>query len=399
MKYKYFAVDKKGNNIVGYETAENSINLLKSLKKNNLYCIKFYKINDSRFKKIFCKVSYKDIAMFCKYMSISLKSGMNFVEVINLVIYRINNKQIKKSLAIIKSDVESGESFNKAMKKFSNLYPKLLINMIKLGEETGNLEKVFKNMEKYYENKYKLKRKFISSLIYPTIVLSLGLVIQIFFMTSILPTFINQFNLDKESLPNITKFYILISKYLTVNKLKVIVFLFISIFIIYILKNKIYISKKVSKSLFKIPVAGNLMMKSFRENFSSNMDLLMTSGLNVVESLEYTINNIGNIYLKDEMNVAMSKIFQGNNCAQSLMDTNFFPQFFIEVISIGEASGTLNESFKTLKEILSEELEEFLDKIIVITQPLTIVIVGVLITTLIVAMLMPMLNMIEFINK
>lgn len=399
MKYKYFAVDKKGNNIVGYETAENSINLLKSLKKNNLYCIKFYKINDSRLKKIFCKVSYKDIAMFCKYMSISLKSGMNFVEVINLVIYRINNKQIKKSLTIIKSDVESGESFNKAMKKFSNLYPKLLINMIKLGEETGNLEKVFKNMERYYENKYKLKRKFIASLMYPTIVLSLGLVIQIFFMTSILPAFINQFNLDKESLPNITKFYILISKYLTVNKFKVIIFLFISIFIIYILKNKIYISKKVSKSLFKIPIAGNLMMKSFRENFSSNMDLLMTSGLNVVESLEYTINNIGNIYLKDEMNVAMSKIFQGNNCAQSLMDTNFFPQFFIEVISIGEASGTLNESFKTLKEILSEELEEFLDKIIVITQPLTIVIVGVLITTLIVAMLMPMLNMIEFINK
>ncbi|WP_162130905.1 type II secretion system F family protein [Clostridium senegalense] len=332
-------------------------------------------------------------------MSISLKSGMNFVEVINLVIYRINNKQIKKSLTIIKSDVESGESFNKAMKKFSNLYPKLLINMIKLGEETGNLEKVFKNMERYYENKYKLKRKFIASLMYPTIVLSLGLVIQIFFMTSILPAFINQFNLDKESLPNITKFYILISKYLTVNKFKVIIFLFISIFIIYILKNKIYISKKVSKSLFKIPIAGNLMMKSFRENFSSNMDLLMTSGLNVVESLEYTINNIGNIYLKDEMNVAMSKIFQGNNCAQSLMDTNFFPQFFIEVISIGEASGTLNESFKTLKEILSEELEEFLDKIIVITQPLTIVIVGVLITTLIVAMLMPMLNMIEFINK
>ncbi|WP_061994848.1 type II secretion system F family protein [Clostridium sp. ATCC 25772] len=398
MKYKYFAVDKNRNNISGYETAENSIELLKYLKKNNLYCIKFYKIKDSKLKKIFCKVSYKDISMFCKYMSISLKSGMNFVEIINLVIYRINNKQIKKSLTIIKNEVESGESFNQAMKKFSNLYPKLLVNMIKLGEETGNLEKVFENMEKYYESKYKLKRKFVSSLIYPIIVLSLGLVIQIFFMTSILPTFINQFNLDKGSLPNITKFYIVISKYLKVNKVKVIIVLFMIMFVMYILKNKIYVNKKVSKNLFKIPVVGNLMMKTFRENFSSNMNLLMRSGLNVVESLEYTIDNIGNIYLKEKMNLAMLKIFQGNNCAQSLMETSFFPQFFIEVIAIGEASGTLNESFKTLEDILGEELEEFLDKTIVITQPLTIIIVGILITTLIVAMLMPMLNMIEFIN-
>lgn len=398
MKYKYIAVDINNNKIKGCISADNSIDLLKQLKREKLYCLNYYVRKENRENSILNKISYKDIAIFCKYMNVSLKSGMGFVKSLEIVIYRVTNRHIKKSLKSVKHRIEGGESFSQALKQFPYIYPKLLINMIRLGEETGNLQKVFLNMEKYYKDKSRLKKKFITSLIYPTTVLFMGIAIQLFFMTTILPTFINQFNLNKQSLPMITQIYLLLSNGITNNKLKILLIIAIVSFLIYIAKDKSKFSNRFSKYILKVPFIGKCFMKKSKECFVSNMDLLMKSGLNVVESLKYSIDNIGNIYIKEKMNSALFRIFQGNSFSKSLKETELFEEFFIETIAVGEESGKLIDSFSMLKNILEEEIESILDKLLAITQPLTIIIIGILIGTLIIAMLLPMLNMIEVIN-
>ena len=124
--------------------------------------------------------------------------------------------------------------------------------------------------------------------------------------------------------------------------------------------------------------------------------MLLNSGINLVESYDITTSTISNKYIKKILYEGLNKLITGETLSNSLKSTEIFEKFFIEVVAIGEEGGRLNESFNTLKDILTEDMESFLVKVTEITQPTIIVIVGILITTMIVAMLIPMLNMIEF---
>lgn len=396
MEYKYLAVNRNGSIKKGYEYAENNLELLRLLKRKELLCIKYSKVNKIFSRRSINIVSYKDIAMFCKYMCIALETKLSFIEGLELIISRINNKPIRKSLKIIKEDMGKGESLYRAMMKHRNIYPNNLINMIKIGEDSGNLKNIFNNMESYYLQKSRLRKKFFTSFIYPAFVLIVGISIQIIFMTTILPKFITQFNIDLTQLPSITKFYLNTSEYISVNKFKSLVQIFIIVALVLMVKTNKKLRENIARFKFKIPLLRKILIKKIRQEFSSSMSILLNSGINLVESYDITTSTISNKYIKKILYEGLNKLITGETLSNSLKSTEIFEKFFIEVVAIGEEGGRLNESFNTLKDILTEDMESFLVKVTEITQPTIIVIVGILITTMIVAMLIPMLNMIEF---
>lgn len=394
MKYRFVAKDINNNTVRGYEFGENNIDFLRKLKNKKLFCIKYFEVKDLPINFI-TLVSYKDIAMFCKHMALALKSGMNFIDVLNLLIYKTSNKSLKKSLKEIKHDVERGNSLYNAMKNYPKIYPKLLINMVRLGQESGNLDEVFNNMHDYYLSRYKIKKKIVSSLIYPSIVLVLGIIVQLFFMTRLLPQFVSQFEIGNANLPNITMFYLRISNFLIGHKL-ILLLLFFIIGVTLILKSSLILKNKViSKLIINIPLVRKIIIKRFQESFSSNMYLLIQSGINLVKVYDIAISCIDNNYLKEKLNNSLKILKLGNSLSNSINSAGVFPDFYINIISIGEESGNLNQSFRTLKDILEDEINDFLDKLVSITQPIAIILVGLLIGSAIVAMLLPMFTLLE----
>lgn len=394
MKYRFVAKDLNNNTVKGYEFGDSNIEFLRKLKKQGLFCIKYFEVKDLSINHI-SFVSYKDIAMFCKHMALSIKSGMNFIDVLNLLIYRTSNNSLKKSLKGIKDDVEKGSSLYNAMKNYPKIYPKLLINMVRLGQESGNLDEVFNNMHDYYLSRYKIKKKITSSLIYPSIVLILGIIVQLFFMTRLLPQFISQFEVGNSNLPSITTFYLKVSNFLIGHRLILLTIFFIVGIILILKSNSISKSNFISKFIINIPFARNIIIKRFQESFSSNMYLLIQSGINLVKVYEIAISCIDNNYLRDRLNNSL-KIFKlGNSLSNSISSTEIFPKFYTNIISIGEESGNLKQSFKTLKDILEDEINDFLEKLVSITQPTAIVLVGLLVGSAIVAMLLPMFTLLE----
>ncbi|GAA0121342.1 MAG: type II secretion system F family protein [Clostridium argentinense] len=394
MKYRFIAKDLNNNTIRGYEFGENNIELLRKLKKKKLFCIKYFEVKDLPIEK-FSLVSYKDIAMFCKHMSLSIKSGMNFIDILNLLIYKTSNKSLKGSLNEIKNDVKNGNSLYDSMKNYPKIYPKLLINMVRLGQESGNLDEIFTNLHDYYLSRYKIKKKITSSLIYPLIILILGVVVQLFFMTRLLPQFISQFEVGSGELPGITMFYLKFSNFLIAHKF-LLLMMFLVIGIVLIIKSSsILKNKAVSKLIIKIPLVRNFITKRFQESFSSNMYLLLESGINLVKVYEIAISCTNNSYIKEKLSNSLKVLKLGNSLSRSLSTVEIFPESYINIISIGEESGNLKQSFKTLKDILEDEINDFLEKLISITQPAAIILVGLLVGTAIIAMLMPMFTLLE----
>lgn len=394
MKYRFIAKDIDNNTVRGYEFGENNIDFLRKLKNKRLFCIKYSEVKDLPINLI-TLVSYKDIAMFCKHMAISLKSGMNFIDVINLLIYKTSNKSLKKSLREIKQDIERGNSLYNAMKNYPKIYPKLLINMVRLGQESGNLDEVFNNMHDYYLSRYKIKKKITSSLIYPLIILILGVVVQLFFMTRLLPQFISQFEIGSDNLPGITMFYLKFSNFLIAHKLMLLIMLFIIGIGLIIKSNSILRNKAVSKFIINIPLVRRFITKRFQESFSSNMYLLIQSGINLVKVYEIAISCTDNSYIKEKLSNSLKVLKLGNSLSSSLSSVDIFPEFYINIVSIGEESGNLKHSFKTLKDILEDEINDFLEKLVSITQPAAIILVGALVGSAIIAMLLPMFTLLE----
>lgn len=395
MKYKYLGIDFSGNKVSGIEHASSPVELLKRLKSKKIFCIKIKKYCTIDFQKYINFVSYKDISMFCKNMSLSLKSGMNFIDVLNLVKDRSSNKYIKNSLVYVIGSLKNGENFYNSISAYSNIYPNMLLGLINLGEKSGNLLRIFENMYKYYLNRYKLQKKVISSLIYPFIIFILGIFLQIFFMINILPVFINQFNITLNELPKLTLFYLNLSNFIISNKYIIYLTFIVTILLSLSYKYFVYNNYNFSKIVLKIPIIRDIILKSFRESFCSNMCILLESGIGIYKSYEISIESMNNKYLKNIFNDSLKHLKMGNSLGETLRCTKLFPKSFIDIISVGEEGNKVEESFNTLQYMLNYELNELLDKATSVVQPLTICIIGILVGLIILAMILPMLNMME----
>jgi type IV pilus assembly protein PilC len=273
-------------------------------------------------------------------------------------------------------------------KSFSSFF----INMVKAGEVSGNLDKIFNNLSDYYDKENKLKSKIINMLIYPIILTITSVVITLFIIIFIIPNFQKIFDSNGVQAPTYTKIIINISTFIRDNLFYLLIILaIISIFIYHKIKN----DKHLRETLFNISHIGELIKVIVSLKFSRSLYILLSSGVQIIEALEISSDILESEYIKERMEISIEYVNRGNSIGNSLELSNIFPALFISMIKIGEESGRLESILNVINKYYENELDLKIEKFMSYVQPTIIIFLGLIIGVIVISMVMPMFDIIN----
>lgn len=391
--YKYKALNLKGNKVKGKLKVEDEKELIYAIRRRKLFLIDYKLSEKEKFIVKINKVNSKEISIFCRQFGQILRSGIDIEKGFEILCNEKINPIMKESLYYIKIDVEKGKNIYNGMNKFPNIYPKFMREMIQIGEESGNLEKVFLQLSEYYIEEYNIEKKIKTALIYPCTVLVSTLIITIFIILKILPSFVESIVGVNGEIPSSMNRIIKFNKFIMCYKFRI--FSLITLLLIYILHNKGILKDIREKTLFKLPISGQIYKEIYEINFIKSLSILISSGIPIVSSLEIIKRSIKNIAIREKILKVIFNIREGIGLAQSLKSINLFNDFYISMISIGEETGNLEEMINNAVNIKEFDVRESINKISKIIEPVIIIILAVIITLIIFNILIPIVNSME----
>ena len=310
-----------------------------------------------------------DLSISLKEAGLLLKSNINTAETINLLSKTSPNKNLKKI--------------------FSEVYENLL-----QGHDLYNsFLKVNKYLSLYYEKKYKLKQKLISLLTYPFILLSVTVIVLIFLLNNIIPTFLDIFEDSNIELPAITKFLVKSIDFVKYNYLYIILGILVFIILLKLISKKYKVRRFFGKLIFKIPYIKSHYQNYITSVIAKNFTILLNGNINIVDSLEIIKNSTRNVFIQEHLDRAILEIKNGNLISKSLNDELIFNPAFINMLAIGESSENLVEILESATEYYDSKINYSVDKILQYLQPLIIVLISLFVAFIVFAIAIPIFDL------
>lgn len=392
--YKYKALDIQGKCINGKFTLEDERQLVYLIHEMGLFLLE-YKL--TRNKVYLNKVNLKDISMFCKQFSEILRCGINLSKGIDILCRQKMNPLIKDSLHIMKSDLENGKSVSSSMSSFPKVYPKFMIQMIQIGEYSGNLDRILFNLSKYYIEQYNIQKKIKTALIYPASVFIITIVIVLFLVFKILPEFVKDIvKISEMPIENMNKLMD-INRFITSSNFKA--FMLTILIITGFLYRKGYLNKGLYFIKLRIPIISKICIDIDEINIAKSLSILINSGIPIISALEIILGSLNDEPIKDKVFKVICNIKEGMNLSGALKKENLFDDMFISMISIGEETGNLEEMIDNAVTIHEFDINEAASKISKLIEPITILILGGIIACIIVNILVPIMNTIDSVGS
>lgn len=339
------------------------------------------------------KVSPKEIVVLTRQLSTMIDAGLPLIQGLEVLASQQENKTFKKILQDTKSDVESGSTFADALKKHPKQFDRLFCNMIAAGETGGILDDVLKRLADYMEKALRLKRKVKGAMTYPIIVLSISALVIGVILIFVIPVFEQMFADFGGALPVPTQMVVNLSNFvksyfpLIIGVLVVMVFLF----------KKYYNTKKgrrvVDRLILKSPVFGPLLKKVAVSKLTRTLGTLIDSGVPILETLNVAAGTAGNKIVEEAIYNVRSSISEGRTIAQPLGESGIFPAMVVQMISVGETTGALDQMLNKIADFYDEEVEAAVDALTSMIEPFMIVFLGGIVGSIIIAMYLPIFSM------
>lgn len=391
--YRYKAINIKGELIKGKYALQNEKELIFIMRDKGYFLLDHRVSYLNRIKYFGRKVYYKDLAIFCKQLSEILKSGINLSKGLDILAYQKLNPQISSSLGAAREDVEKGKYLSESLEKLPNIYPRFMIGMIKIGEQSGNMEKVLFNLYEYYWNEHNVCTKIRSLLIYPIIVLFTTVMITLGIITKIIPLFVNNLVSNNIQVTDEVKKIIEINKFISSKEAKVLIVFFSMLLIIF--KSKGYDKKIFSTIKFFIPGLKSFYKEIYEMRFAKNLSLLISSGVPILNALDIIQNSSENPYYEEKISALSINIKGGMNLSKALEQSKLFKKFFISMIVVGEESGNIDQMLNNVAEIYEENLKSNINKVSSLIEPVTTIVLSIIITFIIIKVVFPIIQLID----
>ncbi len=348
----------------------------------------------------FGKVSSKDILFFTRQFATLIASGVPIVQAFEGIIEQIKNKTFRKVLMQMRNDIEKGSSLADAMKRHPRVFNSLFINMVRAGEEGGMLDKVLMRMADYLEKMIKLRRKIISAMIYPSLVIAVAVLVVSIIMIFVIPTFAKLFGEMGLDLPLPTRITIGISNFMA--KTGIFIFLGIIGFLIFIkFFRKTPIGLKMTDTVFlKIPLLGVILQKAALSRFARTLGTLLGSGVPILTSMEISARACGNKVIEDVVMLMREDVTAGKSLTETLKSKpDFFPAVFIQMINVGESTGKTDEMLNKISDFYDEEVDNAVANLMSMLEPALIVFLGVTIGFIVISLYLPIFKLGEVVGK
>ncbi len=397
MVFLYKAKDLTNNKIVeGEIEAESKEKAVVNLKSKKLQIIEIVPVK-RKLKK--GKISSKDIAIFSRQLSTLVSSGVPIIQSLSILESQSENLNFARVIGAIKKDIEAGLSISDAMAKHPKVFGELYVSMIRAGELGGILDVILDRLSGYLESSEALKEKVKSAMMYPMIVGGIAVLITVFLIIYVIPIFKGIFESFGAELPLITRAVIFVSDVFK----KYIVFIILGGVGVYYAVKK-YIStadgrRRFDSMLLNLPVFGIIFKKVAIAKFSRTLGTLIKSGVPILQGLETVAKTSGNRVIEDVIMESMKSIKEGGRISDPLRRSGVFPEMVVQMISVGEETGSLDNMLFKIADFYDQEVETAVKGLTSMIEPLVMVFMGVVIGFIVIAMFIPMFQMGEIASK
>ena len=340
-------------------------------------------------------VPAKNLAIFTRQFSVMIDAGLPLVQCLDILGKQEPNKHFAAAILKVREDVEAGAALADSMKKHPKTFDNLYSNMIAAGEAGGILDTILKRLATYIEKAVKLKGEVKSAMIYPVAVIVIAAVVVTAILWKVIPTFAAMFAGMGAQLPAPTRFVIALSNFVVSWGWLVIIALGL---ISYALK-AYYATpngrRTIDRILLRMPILGDILRKVAVARFCRTLSTLLSSGVPILDGLDITARTSGNAIIEDAILTTRSSIERGETISQPLRETNVFPSMVVQMINVGETTGALDAMLSKIADFYEEEVDTAVAGLLTLMEPVMIAFLGVIVGGIVIAMYMPIFDMIS----
>lgn len=339
------------------------------------------------------RVKLKEMAAFSRQLSVLIDAELPLIQSLNILAEQTKNRYFQRVIRSIRSEVEAGSTLNQAMKKFPKAFDDLFCNLVASGEQSGSLDIMLRRLAEYIEKVVRLRAKVRQALIYPSAIVTFAILVAIFLLWRVIPVFASIFTELGASLPFLTATIIALSHFVQRFIVFIILGLIALVFLFRYYRKTPTGRWTVDRFILRMPVFGQLMRKVAVSRFTRTLSTLISGGVPMLESLQITSTTTGNVILEKAVLDARKEVAEGKSLQESLALTGKFPFMLTQMVSVGEATGTLDEMLAKLADFFDDEVDSAVAALLSILEPVLIIFVGLMVGTLIISMYLPIFSL------
>jgi type IV pilus assembly protein PilC len=349
-------------------------------------------------KKIGGKVADKELAIFTRQFSVMIDSGLPIAQALNILAEQSESKPLREVTSVIAKEIESGSTLAEAFRKYPKIFDDLFTNLIEAGESGGVLDVVLQRLSGYIEKAAALKAKVKSAMVYPITIISVAVLVVMFMMIFIIPTFAKMFKDLGQDLPLPTAIVIGLSDFIRGWwwAMGAGAYGFLYAFKRYYATDKG--SMVVDNYALKVPIVGMLIRKVAVARFTRTLGTLISSGVSILEALRITARSAGNRVVEKSVMAARTAVAGGRTLTEPLRQSPVFPPMVVHMISVGETTGALDAMLSKIADFYEEEVDNAVGALTSLLEPLMIVFLGVCVGGIVVAMYMPIFKLVTLVK-
>jgi type IV pilus assembly protein PilC len=390
--FSWSGMDKKGNRVSGKSLAPDESALRSELRRQGIAVSKVKK--QSQAFKTGGKVKAEDIAVFSRQLATMLAAGIPLVQAFEIVGNGNDKPSMQKLILDIKADVEGGTSLHEALGKHPLQFDDLFVNLVEAGEQAGALETLLDKIATYKEKTEALKKKVKKALFYPAAVMVVAIVVTVILLIFVIPQFESLFKGFGAELPAFTQFVIDMSRGLQDNGVFVAIVIAGAVYaFIYFHKRSKAMREWIDRLALKVPIIGPILYKSAVARFARTLSTMFAAGVPLVEALESVAGATGNIVFETAVLKMRDEVATGQRLQRAMENTGLFPNMVIQMIAVGEEAGALDAMSGKVATFYEAEVDNAVDSMSSLLEPLIMAILGVLVGGLVIAMYLPIFKL------
>ena len=396
------AVDQTGRETTGSMDAENRERAAEQIRKSGLVPLSIKEqgvLNKEIDFSLGRKVKPRDLSVFCRQFVSITQAGVPMKEALQMLAEQTENKWLKRAIFDVLTNVEKGNTLADSMMAYQDIFPGIMVSMVRAGESSGNLEMAFSRMAVHFEKQAKLKATIRKATIYPIILICAAIGVVAVMLLFVIPIFIDMFaDLDVE-MPALTMAVMNTSEW-TASHWYVILIVIVAVVAAYHAFYRTDDGRRIIDEIkMHMPLFGKLTVKSACAEFARTMSTLLAAGLSTVSCLDIVSGIIKNIHYVNALQKAKEEIMKGIPLSEPLQSSGIFPPMVYHMTSIGEETGNIEEMLSKLADYYDEEVEITTQSILAAMEPLIIVFMAIIVGTLVIAVILPIGAMYEGLDK
>lgn len=395
LNFAYDGVDRKGKKVKGEMSGKNVALVKAQLRKQGVNVNKIHKKTANplaNFRK--AKVTPMDVAIFTRQLATMMKAGVPLVQSFEIVAEGLDNLTMREVVNGIKNEVEGGNTFAGAIRKYPLYFDELFCSLVESGEQSGALETMLDRVAEYKEKSEILKQKIKKAMKYPMSVIVVAIIVTVILLLKVVPVFQSMFEGFGAQLPAFTMMVVNMSKWLQANWFyALVIVLGIGGAFTEAKKRSLAFNHALDRLALKAPIVGDLVYKSVVARFARTLATTFAAGVPLVDALVSCAGAAGNIVYYDAIMKIKDEVSSGQQLGFAMRQSGIFPSMALQMVSIGEESGALDSMLDKVATYFETEVDNAVDGLTSMMEPLIMAVLGVLIGGLVIAMYLPIFQM------